>query len=604
MQIVIPNQETKSFIKPSRGELFGNLWSTKNIDMDSNKGKIRLSERTYRVFDSGDVAALEIPVKFIRTNADVTERWWALTQNARSSTSDGLMFKTTTTDPLTGWFQDDLTSSPTDFVDDMEIFGQVNSYDRLVAARDTDLAMLCKTDPAHVVGSWTTSWWITTLGQAALTASNPHPLEQFINMLLVVDGNVVHTIDDSLVVVTDRIALPKEYQIIWMVNDGTRVYFGTRHLRGGRALIFPWDGTSKTYDSPLSVDSDISLAGVVPKSGVLHTINGKGQLMKFNGQAFDVIASLPIAEKKLKWSNNTKRQEMVHPNGMKMIGNEIHILMAASTDDDAPGVYFFEEFRAGIWAYNEDIGLYNKYSIGQYDGETNNDWGSSVMRFPGALVETDLAYGRFLAGCEVYSDNVSTLIKSIIASQVEVSVVNRGYFITSQIQASSIRAFWQRLNLAFKKLENSTDKIIVKYRTVIYPNRRTDERMTTYTITWTDADTFTVTSGDFANYQAGDEVEIIVGKGAGAIVHISSITGTTPNYTVNLEEEISGATGVAHAVVNRWAKLGEISDQTIQKKLFKIAKRAKWIQLKIELRGTESSPELEELLLEFNLSKR
>lgn len=587
MQIAIPPQDTKQFIKPSSGEIFGNLWATKNIDLEANRGKIRLSERLYRVFDLADDSDFEIPVKFIRSNADQTERWWALTQKDKSSVSDGLLFKATATDPLTGWAQDAIADSPTDCVDDMEIFGQANSYDRLVVARDTDLAMLNN-------GAWTASWWDTTLVQDALTATNPHPLEQFMNLLLVVDGNLVHTIDDSLVVVASRIVLPKEYQIIWTANDGLRVYFGTRHLRGGEALVFPWNGTSKTYDPPIPVDSFISLAGVVPKNGVLHIINGKGQLMKYNGQAFDVIASLPVAEKKLQWSNGTKRKEMVHPNGLAVIGNEICVLLEASTDEESPSAYYFEEFRAGIWAFNEDIGFYNKYSIGQYDGTTNNDWGSSQMRYAGALIETDLKYGRFLAGCPIYLTPGSSYT-AIVASQVDTTADNRGYFITPQIQTSSVRAFWKRINLIFKKLENSTDRIIVKYRTSIYPARESDGRMKAYGITWTDTDTFTVSDADFANFAAGDEVEITVGKGAGALAHILSITGTSPNYTVNLDEEIPNVSGSSEVVVNRWTKLGTISSQTITEKLYSIAKRNSWIQFKIELRGTESSPELEQL---------
>lgn len=596
MQISIPSQDTKAFSKPSRGELFGNIWSTHNIDLDSNKGKIRLSERTYRVFDSGDDADFEIPVKFIRTNADQTDRWWTLVQEGKSSVSDGLLFKATATDPLTGTAQDAIANSPTDCVDDMEIFGQANSYDRLVVARDTDLAMLNN-------GTWDASWWDTTLAQDALTATNPHPLEQFINLLIVCDGNAVHTIDDSLVVVANRLVLPKEYQIVWTANDGLNVYFGTRHIRGGEALIFPWNGTDKTYGQPIPVDSYISLAGYVPKNGVLHTINGKGQFMRFNGNALDVLASLPIAQKNLKWSNQTKRVEMMHPNGMTMIGDEICMLLSASTDEDNPGVYFFEEFRGGIWAYNEDIGLYNKYSLGQYDGATNNDWGASQIIYAGALLETDLKYGRFLAGCGVYSNN-DTVIRASIASQVDATSDNRGYFITPQIQASSVRNFWKRLHLAFKKLENSTDRIIVKYRNEVIPVRGSDERMTTYTATWTDADTFTVSSADFANYQAGDEIEVLAGKGAGAVAHISSIAGTSPNYTVNLDETIPNVSGVVYLVVNRWKKLGTISSQTTQKQLFKIAKRSKWMQFKIEMRGTETSPEIEELLPEFSQSNR
>jgi hypothetical protein len=212
-------------------------------------------------------------------------------------------------------------------------------------------------------------------------------------------------------------------------------------------------------------------------------------------------------------------------------------------------------------------------------------------------VETDLKYGRFLAGCGVYSDEASTLIRSIIASQVDATADQRGYFVTPQIQAGSVRSYWQRLVAIFKKLENSTDRIIVKYRTTVYPARRDDGRISSYGATWSDTDTFVVASADFANVVAGDEIEIFVGKGAGSLAHVLSITGTSPNYTVNLDEAIPNVSGVSYIMVSRWTKLGTISSQTIQKKIWSIAKMSTWIQFKVELRGTESSPELEKLNL-------
>lgn len=81
--IEIPSQETKKFIRPSRGEVFGNLFATRNINLISNKGKIRLSERLYRVFDEGDDADFEVPVKFLRVKTYDGDEWWALCQGGR-----------------------------------------------------------------------------------------------------------------------------------------------------------------------------------------------------------------------------------------------------------------------------------------------------------------------------------------------------------------------------------------------------------------------------------------------------------------------------------------------------------------------------------------
>lgn len=576
------------------------------MDFASNRGKARLSERLYRVFDDGDDADLEVPVKFIRAEVQDTDRWWALVQGGASAINDGLVFKTTGTDPLVGWTQDAETSSPTDCVDDMEIMGErttaeTGPEDLLVIARDTDLAV-----PFYATGfSWDYDWWTNDLSQDALTAANPHPLHQFLNLLLVADGNKLHTIEhisrgtgaESNIVAIDRIVLPPEYQIIWIEDDGFRVYLGTRHKKSGEALVFPWNGTDTTYDSPLSVNDSISLAGRADSEGVMHTINGKGQLLGYNGQDFVEVAAFPIAENKLlRWAPDQARGQKVHPNGMSLIDGKINIL-ADGRDKDGNRI---ENMPSGVWEYDKEIGLYHKNSLGQYDGATNNEWGSSQVIAVGALVETTEEKGKILAGAEVYVDNAATKLELIAALKSEVN--QRGYFITPQIHSTGIRAFWKRLNLAFKKFENTTDRIIVKYRTEKNKNfGATTGVANEFAITWTDTDTFTSTGAVLAYAAVGDEIEITMGKGAGACAHISAIAGT---YTVDLDEAIPNVSGTALARVQNWTKLGEISSASLQKTLFKIAKRSKWIQLKIEMRGGQISPELDELLLEFNASKR
>jgi len=566
MQIAIPPQDTKRFIKPSKGEVYGNLWATRNMDFTSNRGKARLSERLYRLFDDGDDADLEVPVKFLRaktyTGTEYVEKWWALVQGGASSTSDGLLFKTTGTDPRTGWIQDTLTNTPTDCVDDMEIRGYVGvpEHDYLMVARDTDIAMFSLS-----VNTWIANWWTHDdyLDQSSLSPSNPHPLHSFINLTIVADGNEVHTIDDSFVVANERLVLPRTYQIIWIEDDGFRTYFGTRHKRGGEALVFPWNGTDATYDSPIPVKDSISLAGVADAEGVMHTLNGKGQLLGYNGQDFVEVAAFPIAENKLlRWAPDQARGQKVHPNGMTLIDGKIDIL-ADGRDKDGNRI---ENMPSGIWEYDKDIGFYHRNSLGQYDGSTNNEWGASQIIAPGALVETTEDKGKILAGAEIYIDNAST--KREIIATLKSENNQRGYFVTSQINSTEIRSFWKRLNIAFKKFENTTDRIIVKYRTEKDKNFvETNGVMNSFSITWSDTDTFTSTGAVLAHAEVGDEIEITMGKGAGACAHILSISGT---YTVNLDEAIPNVSGTALARIQNWIKLGEISDSSLELSLIHI----------------------------------
>jgi len=591
--IVVPTVN-KELQKPSKGEVFGNLWQTKGIDLTFNPGKIRLSERMVRFMDSGDDTDFECPVDVIFTDASGGSLWWILTQADASSVSDGLMFKSNGTTIATGDFiQDAISNSPTDAVDKMVVFGQASGTDRLVVARDTDLTIL-------VNGTWTASWWVTTLSQSALTATNRHHIHTFLNTLLVPDGNVVHQIDDALVVTTDKITLPKDYSIIWIADDGNRVYFGTKNIAGGPALVFPWDGVSATYDAPLDAYHSLTYAGIA-KDGIMHVVNGEGQLLAHNGNALEEVASFPLRQNLNQWQLQYNSQDTsLHMNGMAIIEGNIHILINAGLRSIS-GVT--EHCHSGIWEYAPEIGLYNKYSVGQYDGVTNDEWGASMLRVVGCLKATDKLNKRFLAGAVVYSDNESTQIKALFAANG--NTTQRGYFITSEMHASDVRAFWKRLHCLYSTLTNSTDRIVLKYMVVKDPNFFVDQITTSKaTISWTDTDTFTSTDANFANVSVGDEIEIMMGKGAGAMAHVKAISLDGGTYTVDLDETIPNVSGTAKVRLQSWVKLGEISDQNALKELFTVAKRANWIKIKCELRGDNRSPEIEKLFVEFNQSKR
>lgn len=601
----MPSQESPQWTKGSKGELLGSFWSSKGVDITTNPGKVRLSERLYRVFDSDDDADMEVPVAFIRTNADTTDRYWVLTQASASSASDGLMFKTTDTSPIGTWAQDAIASTPTDCFDNMEIFGQASSYDRLIVARDTDLALMNN-------GAWTASWWVTTLSQSALSASNPHFIHNFLNLLLVPDGNVVHTVDDSLVVVASRITLPKEYQIIWVKNDGYRVYFGTRNLKGGDGLVFPWNGTDQTYEKPMRSGGYTSMAGTPDENGIMTIVNDKGQILKANGDDFTQAAAFPCFQSKLRWNDSlADRDQMIHPNGMRLIEGQLHFLVNSMMGGS--NEVLLSRFHSGVWVLDKDAGLYLKYPVSSYDGATDNSWGDYMIEFAGALFETTRDQGRFLVGMQSEKADLVSL-RSILLSQVETTASQHGYFITPQIQSDDVQAFWKRFKLAFKELENSTDRIIVKYR-VSKDKNFFEEGETNHanqeTIEWdaSASNTFTVTaagSPGMANAAVGMEVEILRGRGSGGLAHILTIALAGGTYTVTLDEDIPNAAGgaTALATIQNWTKLGTISSQTIDKKLFSIAKRSPWIQFKVELRGTETSPEIQKLLIEYNTSKR
>lgn len=598
--ITIPTGENK-IIQTNRGEALGTIFATKNVDFNANRSNIRLSERMVIEFDSFDDGDLEVPVAFVRSNADTTDRWWTLVQADAISTSDGLLFKTTNTDPTGTWAQDAIASSPTTAMDDMVKFGKANSYDRLVVATSTNLAMMNN-------GTWTASWWQTTLGQSTLQATEPHPLHVFKkgyggfskNILIVGDGNYIHTVteefdvdEEDLMARYRHLTLPPNQRAIWIRSSSTYVYIGTQDVRGMEAFVFVWDGISDAYQVAISVKDQITYAGVV-MGNTPYCVNGKGQLL--GTDAFSEVAVFPVFYEKRRWDDDLARAQMVHRNGMEIIDDKIHILISGAIE--GVDTELLENMPSGIWEYDPNSGLYCKYTFGQYKS-TDNDWGAAAIARNGALKEVQQDTGHFLAGASVYTDDAGTELKAIFVSQVDATALQRGYFITSQIRAQDIRAFWRRMWVKFKKLENSTDRIIVKYRTSKDKNFPTKA-----TITWNSTSTFTSIDSDFANVVAGNEIEILCGKGAGTTAHVSTITFATPTYTITLDEAIPGATGTAQVRIQNYIKLGTISDQTLVRKFYRIAKREAWIQFKVELRGTETSPELENIVIEFENSQR
>jgi hypothetical protein len=178
---------------------------------------------------------------------------------------------------------------------------------------------------------------------------------------------------------------------------------------------------------------------------------------------------------------------------------------------------------------------------------------------------------------------------------------NRGHFITSKFQSQNLQDDWQKLYIKHSKLVNDLDKIVVKYRTS--GNDRSIVKVTpsSGTITWSDSDTFTTTDTQWANVQAGDEVEIVQGAGAGYLLHIDSISVNSGTYTVNLTEGVKNisASDTGRAVVSRWTLLGTLDTTTPQNNdgysELTICQRSKSIQFKIELRGEDV--EVEELLI-------
>ena len=567
----IPTQE-KKWIQPNRGDILGNLWATWNMDFDSALGKVRVSRRIRINTDDTDDAQLTTPMAFVRSSADATDRWWALCGT--------VLFKTAGTDPSAAFTQDAIASSPTTAT---VISSDMISFNgKLYVSLPTDIAELDG-------GTWDVDWWTTVPSGTAPTTGIAHPLHVTTrsNLFLVGDGNLVHVMDKDESAKNSRIILPLGFEVIWIRSNESGTWIGARNKESGEAEAFFWDESAENYNRSYGLKSDRTFTGVM-KDGIPYTINGEGQLLGFSGSGFEEVAVLPLfAQPNKKWQDSNTVNRCVQRNGMAVIDNKIHISLNSLIGNAFASA--LDNFGSGIYTFDKDEGLRHKYSFSQYDG-TEKDYGIFILSQSGALVPTDVSKGLFLAGATIHTNN-TTQMDAIFYLDTNDSIVKRGYFITGKFPASKIEDVWKDLTASFKAFENSTDRIIGKYRKINDPN---------FPIfadgTWTDTNTFTTTV-DLSDVVAGNEVEILRGTGAGTTAHVESISFSTPTYTVNLDETITNATSTSQFLFNNWTKFGTISTQSITYQELAIDDIGAFVQLKVELRGKGASPELEGLKL-------
>lgn len=236
------------------------------------------------------------------------------------------------------------------------------------------------------------------------------------------------------------------------------------------------------------------------------------------------------------------------------------------------------------------------------------DYGHSYIKSRSSV----LLLGDGLNGSSNYTDNIIyamdlQLPAKMTLCQTVPNIANRGYFITPKLNSSENEDLYNEIVIKHKPLRDD-EKIIIKYRTVEkvgLPFGSLDKGGTVVG-TWTDTDTFTTTL-DMTNASVGDEIEIIAGKGAGILAHISSLVNNSGTWTVNLDEAFPTATNgeTMYFYVNNFQKLGEITKantEGIDYLPISLDKNSKFLQLKVEMRGVDVT--IEELKIKNKEHKK
>lgn len=578
--ILIPSLE-KQWRQNNQSDILGNIWASFNLDLNSNLGRLRISPRLM-VQTTAELDNMTSAPCAFRLFPSTSPRLWTV--------SGSKVFHTPVSPRLTTDFSaaalgSDPTTADVNF-SDLEVF-------------NNKLYVTLKAGSSNVISTDGTTWG-TAFSAGTAGAAYPASMVAYGSDLYVGIANKIYAFNTSEAADTGvatsgvlTIGNNSDLSVITFLRAASdRIWIGTLNLFAGKGHIYEWNGSSNLVTRSFRLESQGALACVI-KDDIPWVIDTYGRLLVFNGATFKVVARLgtdnvtkPFLVNAVSQVNN----RFIHPNGMSLIDGKINLLVSGQNADVSAGS-FNENFPSGVWEYDEKIGLYHKYSPSYYDdfngaitdfGQqrffTTTDAGATVFGPVGALSELKLyppafpSEGSFLAGISYYTDATTQKARVFVDNRLD-TIQKSGYFVTTWIDSQNVQDSWQKIFVTYKQLLNSTDKIILKYRT-------TEATPSEISITWVDTTHFT-TATDISG-KVGQEVEVVQGTGSGLCSHITAVTGPSGGlYTATVDETYTGVeTGTAKARLQAWVKLGTVQNQTEEWSQFPIGKHSPRIQLK------------------------
>lgn len=553
-----------TYLQTNRSDDLGSLWSTHNLDFQTNLGTMRLAQKLVINTSSADDADLGVPCAFTY----FADRWWAICGTRVFKNSSEAMAGSFSEDTSTG-FQTDY-----DFEEsDLALFD-----DRLWSTTGDSLY----SKPSNT-GDWTSR---DSLGSGVNKLAYFKKFDRLYytdtttNISSIDAANVVSNsagdyfldIGDTAGILTTIVS---NSQFIWI---GTMIQSNSTSGFGEVGAVLQWDGISAQVTNAFPINAAAVLAMTV-LNDIPYCIDSEGRILKYTGYSFEEIARLPVNRTLLVGAtvSGTSNGRFVHFNGLQSTKNNTLLVLVNNLNEDDGGT-INENLPSGIWELDLATGNFtHRYSptLKARSSSTVTDFGQNRIVSAGALklgyLEEDSSVGRstMLAGFAYFTDATTEASAIFIDSPAKPSTdtegQKRGYFVTTWFNSEEIQDKFLRLWATFRTFLNSTDKAIFKYRI-------TEEEPIEATITWTSTTTFTTTTDVSAygptatgfNGTTGGEVEVLQGTGSGSCTHITNISEAGGTYTVTLDNAVTGVTGTAKARFQKWIKIfPEVTGQVL-----------------------------------------
>jgi hypothetical protein len=598
----------KQWTQLNTGDSVGDIYSSFNIDLTENDGKVRLGKRLVLNTGTVDDSNMGIPVAFKNfVNTGGSPRTFAL------AGSNLWLSLATTGYPSSGVFTKVTAGSApigaTSITSDMDILNATLYVSQSVQ------------DVYYSTDGTNWSSFTPAVGGAGFT----HMLCNYAGRMYMTDGgNTIISWNPARTVVTPS-AVPNTIPYTLNLNAypnliitfikaaSNKIWIGTIDQYGGKGYIFEWSTVTNTEpDKFYRLESAGALSCVI-KDDVPYVMDVNGNLLVWNGGTFKKLAGLYRKNNKMLYKALASvNSRFVHPNGMSLVKGKINIVIDGRNYDNSTDINttIEETIPSGVWEYDETKGLYHKHSFGlSKSTDTITDYGQIKTVGVGAIAELNVPStdsgrnGTFFCGASYYADN-STIKYGIFYDDSNDTLQKAGSLILSKADADdgtpyklgSIQNMFQNVYTLYRKFLNTNDKIVLKYRT-------SDIEQVEVAITWTSTTTFTVNENDItmATYWTvgtGGEVEILSGIGAGKCSHITNAVQAGGLWTVTVDETYTGAsTQTARARFQTWKKISVMS--TTSQATFDqaaIQELSNWVQIKIHMLFT-GKDELEKLII-------
>jgi hypothetical protein len=325
--------QNKRFSIPNNSDLFGNIWYTESCNFDE-EGYIKQSPRSVSIFSKEDDSDFNI-VSSLGRNGNASFK----------SVNNGQPFN----------------------VDLSNIFSVTKDIDPGVPGLSYDSRAVFFNNKWYVstnTGLYYKSGSTWTNTGISLTSGKIHSLRvnKSAQTLLISDGNTIKQIDNSHSTIgLGQLTIPLDYEIVDISYNNNNIAVITKlsdtvATTNDEAYFFIWNGSTSQASQGLGVGSD-TIMSITPYNSSFMILTRTGNLMFYNGGGFDIVASFPYYFKNLQITDQSLGQIM-QVEGDVLYINVSNLLDSFGEKQEA----YIENFPAGIWCYDQKVGLYHRYS--------------------------------------------------------------------------------------------------------------------------------------------------------------------------------------------------------------------------------------------------